>query len=424
MKCFVDTSVDKMFSQSLSITLVLALANQALAVSQAQLLTNSVTATNTLLGWYNKTNGLFETTSWWNAANSITTLAAMTQIDPNLHIVTSQVWNNTFNNAQMYHLHQERNSPDGIGPGNSSSPGSFEPQIRSFNNHNTYHKRPIRSLKEERAILEEWVMQPKGFLNGFYDDEGWWALAWMKVYDVSGNKTHLNAAADIFNDMVTTGYNATCGGIWWSKKRSYNSAISNELFLSVAAHLANRMEDVNKEYFTNWAKKQWDWFQKSGLINKDWNINDGLDSATCKNNDGMVWSYNQGVILGGLAELAKADKANADSYIDSARNIAVAAVRKLSDKDGILHDPKEPNLGNDGFQFKGVFARNLRDLYAVTKDRWIRQFLIRNAEAVWENARNQTSGEMGTVWSGPYYPATASSHSAALDVLVAAAAVA
>lgn len=413
-----------MLFSSLVLTFILAFTGLASAASQAQLRTNAVTATNTLLGWYNRTNGLWETTSWWNSANCITTLADMTQLNPHLGVVTGRVWNNTFENAQLYNLHQQRNTPDGIGPSNTSTPGQHEPTIRSFNNHNTYHKRPVRSMNEKRSLQEEWVMQPKSFLNGFYDDEGWWALAWMRVFDISRNETHLNTAADIFNDMITTGYNATCGGIWWSKKRNYNSAISNELFLSVAASLANRVDPADKNYFLNWAKKHWNWFEKSGLINEDHNINDGLDAETCKNNDGIIWSYNQGVILGALAELSKADPSNAQKYLVPAKKIATAAVKKLADHNGILHDPREPNLGNDGFQFKGVFARNLRDLYEVTKDEWMRQFLLRNAEAVWQSARNTTSGELGPVWSGPYYEATAASHSSALDVLIAAAAVA
>ena len=282
----------------------------------------------------------------------------------------------------------------------------------------------MRSLKslQKKNVLEENVEDPKGFLNGFYDDEGWWALAWMSVYDNTHDKKHLYAASEIFEDMVGTGYNATCGGIWWNKKRNYNSAISNELFLSVAAHLANRMENSN--YYTDWAKKHWAWFEKSGLINSDYNINDGLDTETCKNNKGIVWSYNQGVILGALVELAKADRVNTMKYLEPAKRIAAAALHKLADKNGILHDPREPNLGNDGNQFKGVFARNLHMLYDATREGWMRDFLIKNADAVWRGARNGSSNLIGPVWSGPYYTATAATQSSALDVLVAAAAVA
>ncbi|KAF2670514.1 Six-hairpin glycosidase [Microthyrium microscopicum] len=398
-----------------------ALTNQSLALSQAEYQTNAVAASSALMGWYNQTNGLFQTTDWWNAASAITTLAMLTKVNPQMEFVTKKIWNNTYYNAQKHNLYQERATPDSIGPSNSSTPGQHEPTIRSFNKHNTYHKRPVRSIREKRALLAEWVMEPKGFLNGFYDDEGWWALAWLNVYDISRNKDHLLAATDIFNDMVSTGYNATCGGIWWNKKRNYNSAISNELFLSVAAHLATRVD--NKDYYVNWAKRQWDWFQKSGLINKDYNINDGLDTD-CKNNDGVVWSYNQGVILGALSELSKADRNNTYPYLATAKKIALAAKSKLADKNGILHDHREPNLGNDGNQFKGVFVRNLWQLYETTQEPWMKTFLLDNAKAVWRSGRNTTTNRMGPVWSGPYYPATAATHSSALDVLVAAAGVA
>jgi hypothetical protein len=39
------------------------------------------------------------------------------------------------------------------------------------------------------------------------------------------------------------------------------------------------------------------------MINSHNNINDGLSLKICENNGHTVWSYNQGVILGGLVEL-------------------------------------------------------------------------------------------------------------------------
>jgi predicted alpha-1,6-mannanase (GH76 family) len=146
-----------------------------------------------------------------------------------------------------------------------------------------------------------------GFLNKFYDDEGWWALAWIDVYDQTGNARYLGIAESIFTDMAG-GWSDTCGGgIWWSKDRKYKNAIANELFLSVAAHLANRTADASRREYLNWANKEWAWFRVSGMINSSHLINDGLDNrgsettaTACTNNGGTVWSYNQGVILGGL----------------------------------------------------------------------------------------------------------------------------
>lgn len=90
------------------------------------------------------------------------------------------------------------------------------------------------------------------------------------------------------------------------------------------------------------------------MINENNLINDGLDinsDGSCTNNGDTEWSYNQGVILGGLVELSRA---TGDSgYLSEATSIAEAAIEALSE-DGILHESCEPNdCGADGSQFKG-----------------------------------------------------------------------
>lgn len=138
------------------------------------------------------------------------------------------------------------------------------------------------------------------FLDTFFDDEGWWALGWIKAYDVTNDTKYLLAAQEIFKDMLT-GQNAKCGGIWWSKDRVSNSAISNQLFLAVAASLANR---VGGHQYRDVAQKQVDWLLSSGMMNDNSTFNDGLDISTCKLT-GPVYSYNQGVILGACVEMQK-----------------------------------------------------------------------------------------------------------------------
>ena len=137
------------------------------------------------------------------------------------------------------------------------------------------------------------------FLNPwFYDDEGWWALAWLKAYDLTEETRYLDMAKIIFEDMEK-GWDSTCGGgIWWSKKQKYKDAITNELFLSVAAKLHLRTSnDQGTGSYLDWAQREWNWFKLSGLINNSNLINDGLNDA-CQNNGQIIWSYNQGVILG------------------------------------------------------------------------------------------------------------------------------
>jgi hypothetical protein len=95
---------------------------------------------------------------------------------------------------------------------------------------------------------------------------------------------------------MTGGWTTPCGGIWWSKDKVYITAVSNELFLSLGAHLANRVNAQEKEHYLHWAQMEWDWFWNSGIINKEGNlgqgpgiinkkglINDGVDKTTCEN---------------------------------------------------------------------------------------------------------------------------------------------
>jgi predicted alpha-1,6-mannanase (GH76 family) len=318
----------------------------------------------TLQSWYDPTTGLYKTTGWWNSANALTVLVDYVRVSKSTQY--SSVLANTFSAAQ-------KTNP--------------------------------------------------GFLNKYYDDEGWWALAWIDGYDLTGNQQYLSMAEAIFADM-TGAWDDTCGGgIWWSKDRRYKNAIANELFLSVAAHLANR-DAGNRTNYLNWANKEWKWFAQSGLINSKNLINDGLGASKgqisanqCGNNGRAIWSYNQGIVLGGLVELSKLDQ---DPSLQlTARKIATAATTSLVDAKGIMHDPCEPNCGADGVQFKGIFVRNLIALDRAYPQSVFESFINSNADAIWTQSQG-AHFQFGQVWSGPFDAGNAGSQSSALDVLVGA----
>lgn len=327
-------------------------------------------AIQTLQKSYTLDTGLYKTTGWWNAANAITTLADYAR--------TAQthdydfVFSNTLSVAQK--------------------------------------KFP-------------------GFINEYYDDEGWWLLAWVDAYDHTHDVRYLDMAKFIFVDMTYGWNNDSCGGgVWWSKERRNDNAIENELFLASAASLANETTGAQRAMYLGWAKKEWSWFLHSGMINDKHLINDNLNRE-CKNSGARVWSYNQGVILGGLVELYKAD--HDASLLVQANEIAKAAIENLSDKDGILHDGCEtstrradqgPHCGADGTQFKGVFVRNLRILAAADPHgSQYNSFIQKNADSIW--SQTSTTYQLGEAWAAPFGASNASTQSSALDVLVAAAAI-
>ncbi|KAK0122557.1 hypothetical protein ONS96_009599 [Cadophora gregata f. sp. sojae] len=356
---------------------------------------NAEAALTTLQKWYNTNTGLWNTTGWWNSANCLTTIGDLAAVDGNVRSAAGKVFSNTLVQAQKYNLQQTKViTPD------------FN--IQTFEGPNM----PANLLQTAAAA------NPKGFLNGYYDDEGWWALGWIQAYDVTGNQDYLNTAVDIFKDMKNGSEPDCGGGIWWDKANTYVNAIANELYLSVASHLANRVP-YQKQTYLDIATKQWDWFQKTGMINSQNLINDGLNNK-CKNNNGTVWSYNQGVILGGLVELNKA--APNLSYLTKANVIAKAAIKALS-INGVLHDPCEPNCGADGNQFKGIFMRNLQILQTASPDNADLEFFASNTASIWSKDRSKAGNELSVDWDGPFVaPANASTQSSALDALVAAAA--
>jgi predicted alpha-1,6-mannanase (GH76 family) len=256
---------------------------------------------------------------------------------------------------------------------------------------------------DEAILLNNFHPDPYDWVDGYYDDDLWWALAWIKE--------------GIFS-IVSDGWSTNCGGggIYWSDERTYVNAIANELFFSTAAYLATRCS--NSAFYASWATRSLTWFLGTGMINTEGTINDGLN-ATCQNNNGDVWSYNQGVILGGLVQLNRA--APDPSYLALATRIASAALANLSDATGVIHDPCEAtDCGADGTQFKGVLMRNLVELQKEVGG--FDDALKVNADSIWTKDRDEEEGGsvFGVNWAGPYEGvANASLQGSAIDGLVA-----
>lgn len=256
------------------------------------------------------------------------------------------------------------------------------------------------------------------FTNEYLDDTGWWGLAWIRAYDLTKDRRYLEMAK-IDADYMYSYRDEVCGGgIWWRREKDYKNAITNELYLKLSASLHNRLPG-DKEQLRR-AKQAWTWFSASGMINGDSMINDGLDSKTCKNNGQTTWTYNQGVILGGLVELHRAT--GDPATLTTARRIATAATTsKVLVPNGILVEPCEPdnNCGADGPSFKGIFARDLGELNRALPGRPYQRFLDRQADSAYAKNRD-AHNQYGLRWAGPFDSADAARQHSAVDLFVAA----
>jgi predicted alpha-1,6-mannanase (GH76 family) len=251
-----------------------------------------------------------------------------------------------------------------------------------------------------------------------FDDNAWWALAWLKAYDLTQDARYLGTAEIIFQDMATRSWDTICGGgVRWAFGGAYKNAVTNELFMELAARLALEQSDsVKKDFYLKWALKEWKWFNASGMINKDNMINDGLTHA-CVNNNGITWTYNQGVILGALKTLYLLTSDN--EYLKQARILAFASMAKSTNNNGILTEPGGNTGGGDRNQFKGIYIRYLALLNGVLHDADIKKFILLNANYTWQHAQSN-DGFFDFNWSGPYTDWSGSAQGSALDLMNAA----
>lgn len=317
-------------------------------------------AVDTLVRFYDLRSGVWPTTGWWNSANALTALTNYMVLSGDHRYVW--VVENTF-------------------------------------------------AKKQFAARGD-------FINDFTDDTGWWALAWIRAYDLTGDIRYLQIARhDV--DFMWGNHDDVCGGgLWWTVNRGYKNAISNELFVQAAAELADRLGSDGSVYLEH-AVAVWEWFDASGMINEDLLVNDGLNAGTCRNNLDTTWTYNQGVILGGLVALARAT--GDDTYLERARKLADASTTSEDlHVDGVLTEPCEMSgCDVNGPSFKGIYVRNLGELNRALDDHPYSDYLTDQAATAYDKNRNQ-GNEYGLHWAGPIRDVSGATQQSAVDLLVAA----
>ncbi len=344
-------------------------------------------AVEAMQSFYNEKTGLWDRTGWWNSANVLTTLIRYEKFSGDKSLFG--VIDTTYRNAKA---------------------GNFRGQFQ-------FHP-------------EDWPNpeSPANFINAYNDDEGWWGLAWVEAFELTGKKEYLDTAVFVFEDMTKAWSDQNNGGIFWKKGETYKASIANSLFALLALRLhANKVVDkINGFTPLEWAERDWKWFLDTKLINME---NDQVFDGIQENGEirRAHWTYNQGVVIAVLVEWYHLNKD--EKSLELARKIADATI-KLQSRDGVLHEHNEPNMGNDGVQFKGVFMRHLYSLYKAAPQDEYKKFIESNVEAIWKN-RDPGTNRFGGVWSEPVQTgrnegrgrrggnrSSAGAHSSALDAVV------
>jgi predicted alpha-1,6-mannanase (GH76 family) len=222
------------------------------------------------------------------------------------------------------------------------------------------------------------------FLNHFYDDMEWNALAMLRAYKATNDQKWLDETMRVWAD-IKTGWNDTMGGgIAWNKEKTY---YKNTPANAPACILAARLYQLNNNADNlAWAKKIYDW-QKTTLVNSSSGlVYDGINSdndGELQDSPGWSFAYNQGTFIGAALELYNIthDRMYLDDAIKTANNF-------ISDSNlspgGILRNGDN----GDGGLFSGIGVRYLglliqhADLPVPNRENYT-AYLKKNAETLW-----------------------------------------
>lgn len=253
-------------------------------------------------------------------------------------------------------------------------------------------------LVRAQALLDGIFETNNGsFINNYYDDMGWLALASLRGYELSGDGRFRDAVDVLWNDIKTGVNDQHGGGVAWRKDQlSYKNTPATGPAIILGSRLFRDTDNI--EYLET-ARSLYEWLkttlvdpasgivwdgvnrQGSGQIDKDW-----------------LFTYNQGLFVGAAYELYKTTGQVA--FLQDAVHTANAAITSGSiAPGGILKDEGQ----GDGGLFKGVMVRYLtllvQEEQVGSEDREkLLAFLAFNAETAYRSAVFRPALLFGPNW--------------------------
>lgn len=217
------------------------------------------------------------------------------------------------------------------------------------------------------------------YLNNWYDDMEWMALAQLRLYDTIGDDQILQNVLHLWEDIKTAWNDSQGGGLAWKKDQlDYKNTPANAPAAILAYRLYQRLH--NPEDLA-WGNRIFDWNYEN-LMNPEHSIvYDGINRL----GDGSIdyewdFTYCQGVMVG--AAIERYQITQDEQYLELALRIAEASKARLCDAFGgvIPYEGKD-----DCGLFKGIMIRYFAQLVNLTpKAEPIRAMILQNARTICE----------------------------------------
>lgn len=263
-----------------------------------------------------------------------------------------------------------------------------------------YQRTRVLDYLTKAQQLQQGTKKKNGntYLNTYYDDMAWQALANLRAFQLTREPAYKATALLLWADLKTGWNTSQGGGIAWRKTQlDYKNTPANAPVAILAARLYQL--DRNADDLA-WAIKIYDWQKKNLVDPATGAVWDGLN----RQGNGQVdkdwrFSYNQGVYLGAGLELYRATQQG--SYLDEATRTAAFVLNdsQLS-PGGIVRDEG----GGDGGLFKGILVRYLAQLAtepavpAATRARYV-SFLKFNGESLYKQGMSRPQYLFNTNWT-------------------------
>eukprot|EP00058_Branchiostoma_floridae_P014672 XP_002600160.1 hypothetical protein BRAFLDRAFT_66668 [Branchiostoma floridae] len=214
-----------------------------------------------------------------------------------------------------------------------------------YGNHTRYKTCLKSSLRQMYDLELAYAPAPS------YDDMAWFALSYLRIYEVLGDEDFLSLAKQIhdWNYQYGWDHTGTCGGGYWFYDQK--TTITNVQMLQLSAKLYRHTNDTS---FLRNMTMTWKYIQKNGLIDPETFQVSNIATVNCTGNRDFNKTFNSGVLVGGLVEMYHI--LNDTSYLQLAHRVAQATIFYNS-QDGVLSVTR-----------MSLFVRYLRYLMDVSDD--------------------------------------------------------
>jgi uncharacterized protein YyaL (SSP411 family) len=245
-----------------------------------------------------------------------------------------------------------------------------------------------------------WLFGLRNTGNAYFDDTGWWGLAYLDAYRATGNKRWLWDAGRALGFIDRFGWDrAGGGGTWWNVAHEHKTSEP----LAAAALIAATLYRIqHKPYYLEIAKRYIGWANANTLNKQQGSLYGRSDT------DRTIMDYVEGMMIAAHAELCDGTKVQA--YCTKARQLATASLNEF------------PTDAAWAPETDVVYLRWLLRLYEQDKDpRWY-ALVYRNAKRAQANARDP-QGFWSLHWDGGYgLPGALYTQAATLELFAWAAA--